>query len=92
MCVIQYHNMDHKNIARQAWHGVAMKGFIIQWVLGSQQGKNNIYNVVAKDMPLSYTTNAITQNTCVGHGIEVHGNPTRDTFILIVDVHNLYNK
>jgi hypothetical protein len=84
--------MDHNNIARQAWHGVAMKGSIIHWGLGYWQGQNNIYNVVAKDMPLSCTSNAITQSTCVGNGIEVHGNPTRDTFILIVDVHNLYNK
>jgi hypothetical protein len=29
-----------------------------------------IYNVVAKDMPLSHTSNAITQGACVGHGIE----------------------
>jgi hypothetical protein len=84
--------MDHNNIVRQAWHGVAMKGSIIQWVLGSWQRQNNIYNVVANNMPLSCTSNTITQGTCVGHGIEVHGNPTRDTFILIVDVHNLYNK
>jgi len=32
-----------------------------------------IYNVVAKDMPLSHTSNAITQGTCVGHGIEKWG-------------------
>jgi hypothetical protein len=34
MCVIQYHNMDHNNVTRQTWHGVAMKGSIMQWVLG----------------------------------------------------------
>ncbi len=42
MCVIQYHNMDHNNVAKQTWHGVAMKVYVIQWVLGYGQGQNNM--------------------------------------------------
>ncbi len=41
-CVIKYHNMDHNIVARQAWHGVAMKAYVIQWIQGYWQGQNNI--------------------------------------------------
>jgi hypothetical protein len=42
MCVIKYHNMDHNNVVRQAWHGVAMNAYVIKWVQGYWQGQNNI--------------------------------------------------
>ncbi len=42
MCVIKYHNMYHNIVARQAWHGVAMKAYVIQWIQGYWQGQNNI--------------------------------------------------
>jgi hypothetical protein len=34
--------MDHNIVARQAWHGVAMKAYVIQWIQGYWQGQNNI--------------------------------------------------
>jgi hypothetical protein len=34
--------MDHNNVAKQTWHGVAMKVYVIQWVLGYGQGQNNM--------------------------------------------------
>ncbi len=69
MCVIKYHNMTHNNVVRHAWHGIAMEllSFIEYQVIGKYK---TLYNVVANDMPLSCTSNAITQGKCVRHGIE----------------------
>ncbi len=69
MCVIKYHTTTHNKVVRHAWHGIAMEllSFIEYYVIGKD---NTLYNVVANDMPLSCTSNAIPQGKCVRHGIE----------------------